>query len=91
MDKKEIEGKIKVGLPCDKINVMTKAATGEIFYGTREGLIIEKDGKFKYYWGKRWLPDNNVNVVAVDKNGNIWAGTNAGLSKIYPAMMFARD
>ncbi len=82
-----IDDAVKRGLPYDKVNVMTKAATGEIYYGTPEGLIIEKGGKFKYYWGKRWLPDNNVNAVEVDKSGAIWAGTNAGLSKIYPTQM----
>lgn len=85
--KEELEAKLKGGLPYDKINVMTKSASGEIYYGTPEGLILERGGKFKYYWGKRWIPDNNVNAVAVDKNGAIWAGTNAGLVKIYPTQM----
>ena len=43
-----------------------------------------KDVKVEYYTMNNGLPNNNVYSIVEDKNGNIWAGTEDGLSSINP-------
>ncbi|HEX6224023.1 MAG TPA: two-component regulator propeller domain-containing protein, partial [Chryseolinea sp.] len=57
---------------------------GNIWIGTRGGgLCVYHPGKnkFKRYTDKDGLSNNTINAILVDNNQNIWASTNAGISK----------
>jgi len=53
-----------------------------VWIGTDHGLLRLRNGQWNYYAGRRWLPDDTVNDVAVDAYGNIWAATDNGLSRL---------
>jgi hypothetical protein len=71
---------------------------GGAWYGTTRGLFFERDGtsscyatpsapgieppRFRYYLGKRWLRDDHVLDVAVDRDDHVWILTKTGLNKI---------
>lgn len=53
-----------------------------LWYGTDRGIYIEENGKEYYYGIEEGLSGHEVNRNALtqDKNGDIWIGTNNGLS-----------
>lgn len=72
------------GLP---MNQTTAAACGGdlVALGHTIGatFINQKDGKIDYYHSKRWILDEFVNDVAIDKEGNRFIATKSGVSRIY--------
>ena len=57
---------------------------GNIWIGTRGGgLCVFHPGKniFKRYTDKDGLSNNTINAILIDNNQNVWASTNAGISK----------
>lgn len=74
------------GLPGDYINCIYQARDGKYWFGIRDnGLVLMQDRSFKAYRLnpknlQSELIDNNVNCIAEDDKGNLWAGTMAGLS-----------
>ncbi|MFO0358030.1 MAG: two-component regulator propeller domain-containing protein [Sphingobacteriaceae bacterium] len=56
---------------------------GNILIGTTNGLIVFNGSSFKRYYCKdRESPMNAIFDVFVDKNGEIWLGTQAGVATI---------
>ena len=72
----------KPGLPYDDLSCLIAGGDGTAWLGTTKGAIRFKDGEWAYRQGKRWLPDDTVNDIAVDANGGAWIATNGGLSHI---------
>ncbi len=49
------------GLPYEKLSfVVLSPAREDILLGTERGVILLRHGKFTYFAGKRWLPDDYV-------------------------------
>ncbi len=77
---------IKNGLPGDYINCIYQTRDKNYWFGIRDNGLVEKTGKsYKNYTLNSKDPsskliDNNVNCLAEDEQGNLWAGTMAGLS-----------
>ncbi len=73
----------KEGLPWNEFN---NAIAGEkddvVWFATTKGAIRHENGKFAYRFSHRWLPNDFVNSIAVDTNGNAWIGTKEGISLI---------
>ena len=69
------------GLPFNDFTCMAAGPQG-IWLGTTNGAIRYYRGDWEFRQGKRWLLDNHVTDIAVDKNGNAWLATPAGLSCI---------
>ena len=57
------------GVPFETINCLHLANNGDVWAGTPEGAWRLRDGRFRYFWGKRWLPDNDVQAIWTDKDG----------------------
>ncbi len=56
---------------------------GTLWFGSTKGAFKLKDnGKFKYYYGKRWLPGNLVHHISKAHDGSILILTDAGLGQI---------
>ena len=71
----------KDGLPYNDFTCMD--ASGEdIWFGTKKGAIFYDGDDFQYRQGLRWLPDDVVNDIAVDNEGNAWFATKAGVGVI---------
>jgi len=46
----------KDGVPYETMTGLHLAANGDVWGGTREGAWRLRDGNFRYFWGKRWMP-----------------------------------
>ncbi|MCR4735166.1 MAG: hypothetical protein K5829_09205 [Treponema sp.] len=59
--------------------------TGSIWFGTDKGLVLYRNGKYYIYTENKSLPENSINDIISDREGNIWVGTsNKGLLKLSP-------
>jgi hypothetical protein len=83
--------------PWPEITSQT-SVPGGVWFGTTRGAFFERDGtnsryatpsapgieapRFRYYAGKRWLRDDHVLDLAVDRDGHVWVLTQTGLNKI---------
>lgn len=72
------------GLPMNKAN--SADCKGEmVALGHEIGatFINQSNGHIDYYLSGRWILDEKVNDVAIDKSGNRFIATKSGISRIY--------
>ena len=85
------------GMPWPELTART-TVPGGVWFGTTRGAFFERDGtnsryatpsapgieppRFRYYAGKRWLRDDQVLDLGVDREGHVWVLTQTGLNKI---------
>jgi len=75
-------GAIQNKLPVTHITSIT-AINDHLWFGSSEGAFkLRDDGKFDYYYGKRWLPSNLVKHISSGVDGSILILTDAGLGQI---------
>src|SRR5690606_276191 len=75
-------GEIHTKLPIPEITCM-EAIDGHLWFGSAEGAFkLRDDGKFDYYYGKRWLPGNVVKHISKGSDGSVLILTDGGLGKI---------
>src|SRR5262249_1646174 len=67
------------------------APNGDVWGGTAEGAWRLRDGRFRYFWGRRWLPGNHVRQVWTDDRGRAWIDTDGGLACIEERPITLRD
>jgi hypothetical protein len=83
--------------PVDGVTARVEVPGG-VWFGSPRGAYFERDGTsaryatpsasgieppaFRYYAGKRWLRDDAVVDLDVDRDGHVWVLTATGLSKI---------
>jgi hypothetical protein len=70
------------GVPWEGMTCMHLAANGDVWGGTAEGAWRLRDGRCRYFWGRRWLPGNQVKAVWTDARGRAWLDTDGGLACI---------
>ena len=70
------------GLPYNDFTTMAAGEDGVVWFGTRMGAIRYDGKNWEYREGRRWVPDDVVNGIAVTPEGNAWFATAAGLSLI---------
>ena len=70
------------GMPYEDVRAIHLAPNGDVWGGTPEGAWRLRDGVFRYFWGRRWLPDNEVVAVWTDAEGRAWLETKSGLACI---------
>jgi len=70
------------GVPYEAIRCLHLATNGDVWAGTSEGAWRLRDGQFRYFWGRRWLPDNDVRAVWTDDRGRAWLETASGAACI---------
>jgi hypothetical protein len=70
------------GVPYEIIKCLHLAKNGDVWAGTPEGAWRLRDGHFRYFWGKRWLADNEVSAIWSDAAGRAWIETRTGLACI---------
>jgi hypothetical protein len=69
------------GLPFEDTTCLAAGFTNDLWIGTSRGAIRRVDGKFHYFAGQRWLPDDRVNAIAVDDD-TVYVATDRGLGII---------
>ncbi len=70
------------GMPVEVLRCLYTAPNGDLWAGTANGAWRMRNGRFRYFAGKRWLPGNNVTHIWGDSTGRIWLNTNAGFAGI---------
>ena len=70
------------GLPYNHFTCAASGLNGIVWFGTEKGAIRVEDDYFYYRFSRRWLPNDTVNDIAIDKSGTAWIATNKGLSQI---------
>lgn len=70
------------GVPYDDVTCLHLAGNGDVWGGTVEGAWRLRAGRFRYFWGKRWLPGNRVTAIWSDAHARVWFDTDAGIGSI---------
>jgi ligand-binding sensor domain-containing protein len=66
-----------------RINDIKQHANGDLWIAARDtGIIILKGNKLNYITTKDGLPSNFCQCLCIDYKGNVWVGTNKGISHI---------
>ena len=60
-------------------------AGSRLWLGGPSGLCLWEGGRFRYFAGKRWLPDDRVTALACAPDGSLWIGTASGISHLRQA------
>jgi signal transduction histidine kinase len=58
---------------------------GTTWFGTPDGVSRRAGAEWRSYRTRHGLPSNEVTALLVDFDGNVWAGTSAGLAVLRPA------
>ncbi|MFN7016159.1 MAG: hypothetical protein ACK4P5_03190, partial [Fimbriimonadales bacterium] len=77
--------------PYGYIRCLALAPNGDLWAGTPEGACRLRDGKWNYFWGKRWLPGNQVYALAIDNRNRAWLATDKGVACIESVKMTLRE
>jgi hypothetical protein len=70
------------GMPYITMTCLHLASNGDVWGGTAQGAWRLRDGAFRYFWGKRYLPGNKVERIWSDEHGRVWLRTDAGTACI---------
>lgn len=71
------------GLPYYNVTAIAcDHQTGWVWVGFSEGAAVLQEGKWRYFWGRRWLPGNRVYAIALDGAGGAWFATDKGVAHI---------
>lgn len=77
------EGNLSSGVVLD----IFEASDGTLWVGTKGGGMAKYNAetdRFEIYTTEDGMPNDIVNAILEDNNGNIWAGTNNGLTRFSP-------
>ncbi|MDB6122270.1 MAG: Two component regulator, sensor protein [Pedosphaera sp.] len=67
------------------VNTLAESPDGTVWAGSvSEGLFHFKDGKLLAISASSGMLDNFVESLLVDREGNLWVGTSAGLNQLRP-------
>lgn len=75
--------KLVENVPCPHITNVSEI-DGKLWFATVEGAFgLNEDGKYAYYAGERWLPDNQVKAVEPGPENSLLILTEKGLGRIH--------
>ncbi len=78
-------------LPCNNITTIQEIDS-TLWFGSANGAFrLNKDGKFSYFAGERWLPGNQVISIQKGPDNSVLILTNKGLGQIFAKDMTLED
>jgi len=69
-------------LPYEDLKQLELTPWREYWVGSDAGLLLLRDGRWKYFASRRWLPSDRVNAILPVGEGEVWVATDAGLSHL---------
>lgn len=69
------------GLVNNRVSAIAESPQGDLWFGTREGITVLREGNFINYKEENRLPNNRIRDIKVDSAGTVWIGSRAGLIK----------
>lgn len=83
--------------PADEVICIYPSANNIVWVGTVGGGLVRcnfalgiRNMNYKMLTKKDGLSNNNIRSIVADNRGNIWAGTDAGLSRVTPDGRYVR-
>lgn len=77
-----IVGEKNKALPWPELTEITEI-NGMLWFGSQMGaFMLREDGKFNYYFGKRWLPGDKVIHISQKNENEVLLMTDQGLGKL---------
>jgi hypothetical protein len=70
------------GVPYENMTCLHLSPNGDVWGGTDEGAWRLRDGQFRYFWGRRWLPGHKVVRIWTDPKGRAWLDSDGGFACI---------
>lgn len=70
------------GVPREDLLCLHLAPNGDLWAGTRAGAWRLRQGRFLYFAGGRWLPDDRIRHIWTDSRGRVWIETESGFTSI---------
>ena len=79
-----LPGKERISnVPCPKITCISQI-DGELWFGSEKGAFKRnKNGKYNYYSGRRWLPGNQVKSIQKGQENSIVILTGNGIGQLF--------
>ena len=71
----------KHGLPYEDV-VTLAGSDGILWAGTTIGAERFANGKWEYFEGRRYMPDDRVSAIVAQPDGGAWLGTRGGVSRV---------
>jgi len=72
----------KDGMPQIRMTSVALAPNGDVWGGTIHGVWRLREGKFRYFASRRWLPSDAVKRVWCDSKNRCWVETESGYACI---------
>jgi len=69
------------GLPVGPVTTIVPSGD-HLWLGTPKGAVCKLKGSWRYYAGKRWLDDNQVNDILPLGANRVWVATPAGINEL---------
>ena len=87
----EQKGALQTRLPVREITAVSKIE-GRLWFGSERGAFCRRpDGKFDYYYGRRWLPGERVLEICKGPGQAVLILTDQGLAQLHFREMTLRD
>lgn len=73
-------------LPYHEARAGVRSADGTVWVATEGGLCVlaPQAPRWRLFHSRRWLPSDDVQDVAIDKEGAVWTKTAAGVGRLTP-------
>lgn len=68
--------------PLEGMPLLVQAADTAVWLGTSHGILRYANGKYRYYSGTRYLPEDAISALSLDPSGNgvyAWTPTKGGV------------
>jgi ligand-binding sensor domain-containing protein/two-component sensor histidine kinase len=79
-------------LKGDIVTTMVTDRSDNLWIGGSTGVIVRSpDGRIRRYGQNEGLPDAFVRALWVDRDANVWAGTNAGVARLEGSRFIAAE
>ena len=79
------------GMPFPRTECIALDKDGTLWTGSSEGLCRMYGGRWGYFHGLRWLPNDDVHDIAPDGKGGAWVGTAGGVAHIISKEMTLQE
>lgn len=66
------------GLGGNRVRAITESAEGDLWFATRDGVTLLRDGSFRTFTVENGLPANRIRDIKVDEEGIVWIGSRNG-------------
>ncbi|ARA94509.1 hypothetical protein AWN76_015980 [Rhodothermaceae bacterium RA] len=71
------------GLPYPDVTALAHDPhTGWVWVGFSEGAAVLQAGRWRYFWGRRWMPGTHVYRIVPDGAGGVWLATDGGVAHL---------